>query len=404
MKNNKLVFDSNNIIFQKILFSIIIVLIYIIGKSIPIFGIDTSVDTFEDFNIQMLLFNSISGDRYQISVFTLGVFPYMISSLVIQIIMSSMNSDRKSRISQKKVNNISLILMLAITCIQSFFKLEELQFAFDGTQVVIVKTVAFFEMIAGAFVILWLSDRNSKYGIGGQTLIIFINILDVLIMSIQENGLKNSIVPLLISCLIMLVVIIMENAEKRIPVQRIGIYSIYNEQNYIAIKVNPVGIMPVMFTSAVYMLVQFVVTALYKIFPENVFFTKVFENIGLSSIFGVIVYIVILYLLTISMAFVFISPKEITDQLLKNGDSIIGLHAGDDTRRFLSKQLLLFSLLSSSIMSLCILIPMVLNMFGLISSSASAIPTSVMMMTGMMYNLLQEITAIKSYDLYKPFI
>ena len=66
----------------------------------------------------------------------------------------------------------------------------------------------------------------------------------------------KTIIPIVISIVIMVVVIIMENAEKRIPVQRVSIHSIYADKNYMAIKLNPIGVMPVMFCSAVFMLLQ----------------------------------------------------------------------------------------------------------------------------------------------------
>ena len=115
-------------------------------------------------------------------------------------------------------------------------------------------------------------------------------------------------------------------------------------------------------------------------------------------------YIVGIFILTIAMAFVFISPKDLTEQFLKSGDSIINLHAGTDTRRYLRKQVLMMSLISSTVMGVCILIPMLLEYYDLISPSLAVLPSSAMMLTGIFYNLYQEVIVVRNYDEYKPFI
>ncbi len=401
MSQNK---KQTSILFQKLLFTVIIVLFYILGKSIPLFGVDVSEKTLSDMNLQTLLLQSISGDRYQMSLLTLGIFPYMIASLVIQIFMSLMSSDRKSRISPKKINLVTLIMMLIIAVIQSIYKIGDLTFRYEGMMLSASKIIVFFEMIAGVFVILWLSTRNAKYGIGGQTILIFVNILDGLASTVQGNGINNLIIPFLISLIVMVVVIFMENGEIRIPVQRIGIHSIFADKNYLAIKMNPIGIMPVMFSSAVFMFVQMIVAFFYYVMPNNSYVQWIQSNMNVTRPLGIVVYILILYLLTIVMSFVFLSPKETTEQLLKSGDSIVNLHSGKPTKRFLVKQLLKACFLSATIMGICILLPIVLQYFDIISGELAMIPTSIMMATGMFINLYQEVIAVKNYDAYKPFI
>ncbi|HAQ52690.1 MAG TPA: preprotein translocase subunit SecY [Lachnospiraceae bacterium] len=395
---------QHEIFIKKAIFTGIIILVYLIGRSLPLFGMDVSVEKIEDIDVQLLLMQSINGDRYQNSIFTLGVFPYMIASLVMQIVVASLSADKKSRVSQVSLNRISLYVMLIVAVIQAIYKMRNLTFIYTDNYLIIAKIVVVIQMVAGAFVILWMSDRNSKYGIGGQTTLIYINILDSLTSAIQGNPFIKTILPIAISIVIMIVVITMENAEKRIPVQRVSIHSIYADKNYLAIKLNPIGVMPVMFSSAVFMLLQIFISFLKALLPENGVMTWINDNMVLSSIFGIIVYIGVLYFLTISMALVFISPKDLTEQFLKSGDSVVNLHAGRDTRRYLRKQVLIISIISSTIMGICILIPMLLEHFDLISGTLAILPSSFMLLSGIFYNLYQEVITIRNYDEYKPFI
>lgn len=399
--------DRNNnhpILIQKLLFTAIIIVVYLLGRSLPLFGVDISVGRIEDIDVQVLLLQSISGDRYENSILTLGIFPYMIATLVMQILISTLSADTKSRISSITLNRLSLNVMLIVAVVQAFYKVNQLTFRFTDYNPILLKAVVIVQMVAGAFVILWLADRNGKYGIGGQTTLIYVNILDSLTSAIQGNPIHKMIIPVLVSIVIVVVVVIMENAEKRLPVQRISIHSIYADKNYMALKLNPIGVMPVMFSSALFMLLQMLVAFLKMLFPENSAILWLHDNMVLNEIFGILIYILGIYILTISMAFVFISPKDLTEQFLKSGDSIINLHAGKDTRRYLTRQLLMMSIISSTVMGVCILIPMLLEYFDVISPSLAVLPSSAMMLTGIFYNLYQEVIVVRNYDEYKPFI
>ena len=125
---------------------------------------------------------------------------------------------------------------------------------------------------------------------------------------------------------------------------------------------------------------------------------------ALSKPLGIVVYIVILYGLTIGFSRVFVNPREITEQFLKSGDSILNLHAGRDTRKYLSRVINRISFLSATVMSICLVIPMILQLVGHFDNILTTLPSSIMMLTGIWCNLYREIVAIKDLEAYKPFI
>lgn len=393
-----------SIIKYKFIYTVLILLVYLLGKSLPLYGIDLSSYIDRSVDAETLLIQTISGDIFQCSLFALGISPYMISSIIVQIVSSCRSAESKARISPKKMNKMSLALTLILAVFQALVHVQELKYTYVDNMLLLAKVVAIVEMVAGVMLILWLSSRNKKYGIGGQSVLIFVNIIDGIIATLKGHEIRSLVVPLMVSAVVIVIMVIMENAEKRIPVQRIAIHNIYADKNYLAIKLNPIGVMPAMFSMAFFMVPQLLISGLSWIFPENADIIWWQENITLTKPLGIVVYIVILYCFTIGFSRVFINPTEITEQFLKSGDSILNLHAGRDTKRYLSGVIGRISFLSATVMSVCLGVPMFLQFVGGIDSTLVMLPSSIMMLTGIWCNLYREVAAIKDLEAYKPFI
>lgn len=395
---------KDSILKYKLLYTALVLFIYLLGKNLPLYGIDLSAYANQTLDTATLLIQAISGDVYRRSVFALGISPYMMASILVQMVVAFRSADVKARISPKKKNYIMLELTLIFALFQAVLQVRNLSFAVTGQRLMLAQAVSVVEMIAGAMIILWLSEQNKKYGVGGQTALIFVNILEGIVAILTKGSMESLVIPLLISLIVIMIMVILENAEKRIPVQRISIHNIYADKNYLAIKLNPIGVMPVMFSTAFFMLPQLLVTGLAWLFPgqETIIWWQ--ENLVLTKPLGVIVYIVILYALTIGFSRVFLNPTETTEQFLKSGDSLAGIHAGRDTKRYLSRNITRISLFSATALSLCLSVPMVMQLNGYMDNSLSALPTSIMMLTGIWSNLYREVLSIRDMDAYEPFI
>ncbi len=388
----------------KLIYTGIILSVYILGRSIPLYGIDTSVFLHQTVNAEELLMQTIGGDIYRSSVFALGISPYMISSLLVQIVMACRDNKKRAGISPRKINQVSLALTLILAVIQALFQVQQLKFKAAADMLPAVKSIAALEMVTGVLLILWLCSRNKKYGFGGQTIVILVNILDGILTTISRHTFKNLAVPLLLSFVMVIVIIIMENTEMRISVQRISIHNIYADKNYMAVKLNPVGVMPVMLSTACFMLPRLIVTGLRLAFPGHPGVIWWQENLTLTRPLGIAVYIVVLYLLTVIFSLVFLGPGDITEQFLKSGDSIVDLHAGRDTKRYLARVMYRLSFLSATVMGICLGGSLALQLKGGIDSTLGMLPSSIMMLTGVWCNLYQEAIVVRDYDAYRPFI
>ena len=395
---------GEKILIYKLIYTALILMVYILGKGLPLYMIDVSAYLHKTMDAEGLLLQTISGDVFQCSIFALGISPYMISSIIVQVLSAFRSTEAKSKISQVKMNKLSLGFTFVIAVVQAVIRVMDLKFRVTGDMLIVAQVVAAIEMVAGAMIIVWLCSRNKKYGIGGQTALIYVNILDGIFATLQSGQIEQLAMPLLISAIVIVVMVFMENAEKRIPVQRISIHNIYADKNYLAIKFNPIGVMPAMFSMAFFMVPQMVLTVLLYFFPFNEDIWRWQQNMSLNKPLGIGVYIAALYILTLGFSRVFVNPKEMTEQFLKSGDSLLGIHAGKDTRKYLSRVITRLGLLSATVMSICLGVPMLLQLSGNMESQFVMLPSSIMMMTGIWCNLHREVQAVKDLEAYKPFI
>lgn len=390
---------------QKLIFTLIIMSVYLIGRELPLYGVDLAAyDAFRDDSADLIM-QTIGGDRYKTSVLALGISPFMFSMLFVQVIVAMKKADSKAHTSPKKITRATLILMLIWAIVQAYFTTESTVYIYQGGyDLLIAKLISGLQMVTGAFVILWLATRNGKYGVGGQTILIFVNILDGVVNTARmASGDELKIIGT-ISVIALFFTIIFENTEYRIPMQRISIHNIYSDKNYIPIKLNPIGMMPVMFSSAFFMLPVYVVTGLSNIFPEDVNLLWAKENMDTTHPLGIGVYIVVLYFITIAFSFVFISPKNLAENMQKSGDSITGLRAGRKTRKYIGKRVFFISIFSASFMSLFLGLPLVLQLNGYISAAVMSLPSIMIAMASINCNLYRELRAVKDFDAYVPFI
>lgn len=395
---------NKHLIKYKFTYTAIIVVAYLLGRNIPLCGVDIQAYSAVSGNAEHLMTQAVGGDVNRYSLFALGISPLMISSILVQIFSSIRRSGTGVRIAPSKMNRMQLALTMGLALFQAVLHVQEMKFRMTGSMLLLTKAAAVIEMVTGVMVILWLTGRNRKYGFGSQTILIYVNVLYGMAATLLRHRIEVLALPLAFALAVMAVTLVMEGAEIRIPLQRISIENIYADKNYLAIKLNPVGAMPVMFSAAFFSLPQMAVTLLNRMYPESSYLTWWHENLVLTRPLGIGVYIAVLYLLTVGFAMMTISPGDIAEQFLKSGDSILNLHAGRDTRRYLTRKVLSVSFFSATVMSICMGIPMVLQLKGGIDRELVMFPASVMMLTGLWYTLYQEFGSLKNYEAYQPFL
>lgn len=113
---------------QRLLLTIVILAIYMIGRSILLYQVDPAAHQLEELNSQNILISMISGDRYQYTIFALGIMPYITSTLILWIYMAIRGAEYKARFSPQKLGRITLILMIAIAAASAMSRADKLTF------------------------------------------------------------------------------------------------------------------------------------------------------------------------------------------------------------------------------------------------------------------------------------
>lgn len=392
--------EKTHLVRNRCFFSIIIIAIYFICHRIPLNGIDMNAYDNLGLDLGAVLSLAVNGSNKQCYVMSLGISPYITASLVISILFAMRSKEARARTSPKAMNYWITALTVIVTLVQSVFYSLNLEYVDRN---VMSMLLVIFELMAGASIAQYLLMKNKKYGVGGFAPIIMVNMTETLVGTLMKSSIDALRIPLGISLVMVVIMIFMEMHEKKIPLQRVSVHNVHADKNYLAIKYNPVGFMALMFGSAIFMIPQLIIAFIHY-FHKSDIINFLYNNFNLSTVFGMSVYIIMMFLFTILLSLLFVNPKDLSDDLLQSGDCIVNVPAGKPTRRYIRKWVLILSCLSGGIMCACLALCMYLQYKGIVDASVAMLPTTFMMLSGFICSIYLEIRAYRDFDSYKPFI
>ena len=392
--------EKTHLVRNRCLFSIVIIVIYFICHRIPLNGIDMSAYDNLGLDLGAVLSLAVNGSNKHCYVMSLGISPYITASLVISILFAMRSKEARARTSPKAMNYWITALTVIVTLVQSVFYALNLEYVDRNVMSVLL---VIFELMAGASIAQYLLMKNKKYGVGGFAPIIIVNMTETLIGTLMKSSIDALRIPLGISFVMVVIMIFMEMHEKKIPLQRVSVHNVHADKNYLAIKYNPVGFMALMFGSAIFMIPQLIVALIHH-YHKSEIINFLYKNLNMSTVFGMRVYVVMLFLFTVLLSLLFVNPKDLSDDLLQGGDCIENIPAGKPTRRYIRKWVLFFSCLSGLIMCGCLSLCMYLQYKGIVDASVAMLPTTFMLLSGFICSIYLEIRAYRDFDSYKPFI
>ena len=392
--------EKTHLVRNRCLFSIVIIVIYFACHRIPLNGIDMSAYDNLGLDLGAVLSLAVNGSSKQCYVMSLGISPYITASLVISILFAMRSKEARARTSPKAMNYWITALTFIVTLIQSVFYALNLKYVDRNVMSVLL---VIFELMAGASIAQYLLMKNKKYGVGGFAPIIIVNMTETLVGTLMKSSVGALRIPLGISFVMVFIMIFMEMHEKKIPLQRVSVHNVHADKNYLAIKYNPVGFMALMFGSAIFMIPQLIVALIHH-YHKSEIINFLFKNLNMSTVFGMHVYVVMMFLFTVLLSLLFVNPKDLSEDLLQSGDSIVNVPAGKATRRYIRKWVLFFSCLSGLIMCGCLSLCMYLQYKGIVDASVAMLPTTFMLLSGFICSIYLEIRAYRDFDSYKPFI
>lgn len=389
---------------NRVLFTLLILAVYMAGRNLLLYNVDSAAYQLEELNSQNIVNSMISGDRYQYTLFALGIMPYITANLIIWVLTALQGDEARARSSPRRTQRLTFAVMLLLAVSFAVSRAEGLIFKESSLSLDILRAIAATEMIVGAVIVYMMATLNKKHGIGAQMPIILVNILDNLVSTIRKHTWEELSWPLVLCSVMAVVILIMETRIVRIPVQRVSIHNEFADKSFIAFKPSPIGMLPVMFAASFFMLPQLIISFLLWLDENNRTLQGISGRLNLNDVVGVAVYLVIIVALNILFSFIMLMPGEMAKQLQKGGDSIVGIYAGKKTKRYLRMKLLKLCIFSSCILCLMMGISLGMSLMGEISPELALFPATGSILAGIGCPLYREVKSYRRFDSYTFFI
>ena len=404
LKNLKLIFSpKNKDIKKRIGFTLICLLIFVVGTTIPVPGVTSLNDV--DFGD---LANAITGGSLQrFSIFALGVMPYISASIItgllqMDIIPYFTELRDSGPAGRQKINQINRYLGILLAFIEGF----GMAFAFisNGTALEYIRIAII--LTAGTAFLLWLGDRITQKGIGnGISLLImsgilmtipqmFVDTFNALVLDSSNLfiGIISFIVFVLVYIAIIVAVVFVQESERRIPIQYSNqTASSYGaKQNYIPFKLNSANVMPVIFASVIFTVPTFIASLMNT---ENAFVTFVTKYVNYTTPTGFAAYIILIFAFSFFYTFIQVNPEELSKNLSRQGGYIPGIRPGKATAKYIKTVLGRITLIGALFISIIAGIPIIVSSFMStnLPSSVSIGGTSILIIVGVALETMRQL-------------
>ena len=404
--------SSNKDLRARILFTLGVLFIFALGNSITIPGMNVITG-----DIGFLeLFNAMSGGGLkQFSIFALGVMPYITASIIIQILQMDIipyfkELKEMGEEGRRKIAKITRYSGLAIAFIQGFF--YPMMFLGKTQEPMMYFKIALI-LTAGTAFLLWLGDEITNKGIGnGVSLIIMagiVNTLPSMFVTAFQSLIPNAnnqvlawskfIIFVLLYIFIVVGVIFVEQAERRIPIQysNRSSSSYGGQQTFLPLKLNSANVMPVIIASVI-----MGIPSILAYFIKN---AKVisFLNTYLSTSkpVGFVIYVLLIVAFTYIYTFLTINPEELSKNLNKNGGYIPGIRPGSETKKYISKILGRITFMGAFFIALLASIPTIFTALTGLPETVKLGGTSMLIAVGVLletYKQLESSVASRNYN------
>jgi preprotein translocase subunit SecY len=349
----------NQQLVNKILITIGFLFIFRLLAYVPVPGVDTAViaSFFDEHAADALgLFNMFSGNAVErLSIISLGIMPYITASIIMELLaatfpnLAQMKKERDGMVKYMQIIRYATIVITVVQAIGVSIGLQGMT-GKDGSSAILIDhstfmLLAVISMLAGTMLLMWIGEQITQSGIGnGVSLIIFAGIVSAIPSAISQSvtmvntGAMSFLALLAIIGLIVatiLVIIYVELGERRIPVTYAKKTMLQNQNkrvmNYIPVKVNLSGVIPVIFASAILMFPMTVMSS-----STNPYVQSVADFLNPNHYFFNFLTFVFVVFFAFFYASIVFNAKDISDNLKRQGGFIPGVRPGESTKEFLN--------------------------------------------------------------------
>ncbi len=412
---------------KKILYTLFIIVIFRFGSNVfvPFLDMTAIKELMGDESLLSFLDTMTGGSLSNGTLLAMSITPYINASIIIQLLAVAIPALEKMQKEgdegRKRLNTITKLTSLGLAILQAvgFYFLLRARGAvkymdgFDGVLAAVTIVACF---VAGASLIIWLGDQINEKGIGnGISIILFAGIVArmpsavfALVQSMSAD-MKNAIlVPVVGIIFIVMIglVVLMTNAERRIPVQyakRVVGRKMYGGQSsYIPIKVAMAGVMPIIFAMSVMALPQ-TICSFFGIYGDGDTFWDGFVRLFSQSSW---VYAILYFLLIIAFNYFYIAiqynPVEIANNLKKNNGAIPGIRPGKPTSDFIYNSLSKISLIGAMFLAFIAIFPIIFRQLSGINISLGG--TTMLILVGVALETVRSLESQMMMRHHKGFL
>ncbi|WP_431028423.1 preprotein translocase subunit SecY [Lysinibacillus sp. LZ02] len=415
---------------NKIIFTLLMLIVFRIGTFIPVPNVDANVlKATDEFSLVGFLNTFGGGALSNFSIFAMGIMPYITASIIVQLLQMDVVPKfaewaKQGEVGRRKLAQFTRYFTIVLGFIQSF----AMSFGFNqfyggslitDTSIESYLTIAIV-LTAGTAFLLWLAEQITAHGVGnGISIIIFAGIAaaipnavnQVYAQQIEGAGeqlfINIAILALLVLVLLAIVVgvIYVQQALRKIPIQyakRVAGrgQAVGGQQTHLPLKVNAAGVIPVIFA------VAFLVTpqTLATFFGQNSVTTWITNNLTYTHPIGFVVYVTLIIAFTYFYAFIQVNPENVADNLKKQGAYIPGIRPGNDTQTYLTKVLYRLTFVGAIFLVVISAIPILFINFMNLPASVQIGGTSLIIVVGVALETMKQLESQLVKRHYKGFM
>ncbi len=414
----------------RILFTLVIILIYRIGCTIVVPGVDSSSITFQGNDLFTLMNVLGGGSLSSFSLFALGISPYITASIIVQLLSMGILSNLKELGEQgekgrKKIDQATRYVAIALAAIQGYGIIKTMETSYGllpyqqkefTTWNYIFITTA---LVAGSMFVMWLADKITQNGIGnGTSMIIFTGIAASIPTQFQTafntfvsfqgtsdeifTGLCKMALYVLMYVVMIIFVVMIEKSVRKVPLQHSqNTVKMGGDVNHFPIKLNPAGVMPVIFASsfmmAIVTILNLISTSITNVETQQNL-TKAAEVFNYSAkvggvYWGLIIYVVLIFAFTFFWTNLQMNPKDLSEDLSKKNSYIPGIRMTSETERYISGVINRISFCGAILLILIAIVPVLLTIVFNLNSALAFGGTSVIILVGVAVETNDQIDA-----------
>ena len=370
---------------KRIIFTLLMLLVYRVGIHIPTPGIDSAVmaEWFDQQKGTLLgMFDMFAGGGFRsLSIFALGVMPYISSSIIVQLLCMIYppfeQLQKEGAAGKHKLTVYTRYGTVFLCLVQSYFMAFGVeQMSMGGQSVVIMpgwgfRLVAMLTMTTGTCFLMWLGEQITERGIGnGISLIIFAGIVARLPVAVYNSvrlartGEMSIFILLFVVALMLAVIggiVFMETAQRRVPIQypkQIKGRKVYGGQStHLPLKINISGVIPPIFASSI---IVFPAT-IAQFFPDVGFMKSIANALHPRGIAYNAIYVLAIIFFTYFYTAVIFNPLDVAENLKKNGGYVPGIRPGKATAEYLDKVLSRLTFIGAIYLCVVCVLPILLT-------------------------------------------